>query len=75
MKKAPKKPNDGMRKEYDFSQALVGKYARAYAEGTNVILLDKDVSEVFPDAKSANEALRSLIRIAGRSARKVVKAS
>ena len=75
MKKVQKKLNDGMRNEYAFSQASVGKYARPYEQGTNVILLDKDVSEVFPDAKSANEALRALIRIADRSGRKVTEAS
>jgi hypothetical protein len=53
-----------MRKEYDFRGAVVGKYARRYAEGTNMVLLDPDVADMFPDSKSVNDALRSLVRIA-----------
>ena len=54
----------GMRKEYDFSRGVVGKYAARYAAGSNVVVLDMDVAEVFPDSKSVNDALRSLVRIA-----------
>ena len=56
-----------MRNEYDFRDAVVGKYARRYAEGTNMVLLDPDVADVFPDSKSVNDALRSLVRIAKKS--------
>jgi hypothetical protein len=56
-----------MRKEYDFRTATVGKYAERYAEGTNLVLLDPDVASAFPDSKSVNAALRSLVRIAQRS--------
>ncbi|MFB3892074.1 MAG: hypothetical protein ACE15C_08640 [Phycisphaerae bacterium] len=52
-----------MRPEYDFSGGVRGKYARRCAEGANVVLLDPDVSEVFPDARAVNEALRTLVRI------------
>jgi len=34
------------------------------------ITLDKDVAEVFPDAKAVNEALRSLIQLAQNSIKK-----
>jgi hypothetical protein len=47
---------DTMRPEYDFSKATRGVTAARYAEGTNVVLLDPDVSEVFPDARAVNEA-------------------
>ena len=40
-----------------------GKYADAYAEGTNVVLLDSDVAKVFPDSESVNRALRALVKI------------
>ena len=61
-----------MRKKYDFRNAVVGKYARRYEEGTNVegtkmVLLDPDVARAFPDAKSVNDALRSLLTIAERN--------
>jgi len=51
-----------MKSEYDFSKGKRGKYARLYAEGTNVIFLDADVAKVFPDSESVNKALRFLIQ-------------
>lgn len=58
--------------EYDFSRGVRGKYAKRYAEGTNVIVLDPDVAEYFPDHDSVNESLRSLVRIIKRR-RKVAR--
>lgn len=55
--------NDEMLDEYDFSNGVRGKYAKAYKDGANVIKLDKDISKFFPDAKSVNEALRTLIKL------------
>jgi hypothetical protein len=52
-----------MLEEYDFSKGIRGKYAKRYAEGTNVVLIDPDVAEFFPDHDTVNDALRSLIRI------------
>jgi len=52
-----------MLEEYDFSKGVRGKYARRYAEGTNVVLIDPDVAEFFPDHETVNDALRTLIRI------------
>ena len=49
--------------EYDFSKGVRGKYAKRYAEGTNVVLIDPDVAEFFPDQDTVNEALRSIIMI------------
>jgi len=49
--------------EYDFSKGARGKYAQRYREGTNIIRLDDDVAEIFPDAVSVNEALRALAKI------------
>jgi hypothetical protein len=51
---------DEMRAEYDFSGGVRGKYARRYAEGTNVVVLDPDVAAAFPDAASVNRALRKV---------------
>ena len=47
-----------MLEEYDFSNGVRGKYAKRYAEGTNVVLIDPDVAEFFPDHDSVNDALR-----------------
>ncbi len=56
-----------MKPEYDFSQGVRGKYAARFAEGSNVIVLDPDVAEVFSDARAVNEALRLLARSARES--------
>ena len=55
--------NDDMLEEYDFSNGVRGKYAKEYADGANIIKLDSDISKFFPDAKSVNEALRTLIKL------------
>jgi hypothetical protein len=36
-----------MRNECDFSQGERGKYARRYAQGTNVVVLEPDVAKVL----------------------------
>jgi len=51
-----------MRDEYDFSQGERGKYARRYALGTNVVVLEPDVAKVFSDSKFVNVSLRRIIR-------------
>jgi hypothetical protein len=49
-----------MRKEYDFSAAVRGVTAARYVQGTNVVVIDPEVLDVFPDALAVNEALRAL---------------
>ena len=62
-----KKKNDPeMLEEYDFSGGVRGKYAKQYAEGSNVVVIDPDVAEYFPDHDSVNEALRNLAAIIKR---------
>jgi hypothetical protein len=56
-------PEDEMRDEYDFSGGVRGKFYHEYMKGTNVILLDADVAEVFRDSEAVNQALRTLITI------------
>jgi hypothetical protein len=50
--------------EYDFSKGVRGKYAKRYAEGTNIVVLSPDVAEIFHDSESVNEALRVLVKVA-----------
>jgi hypothetical protein len=57
-------PTDEMRDEYDFSGGVRGKFYQEYMKGTNVVLLDADVAEVFRDSEMVNQALRTLITIA-----------
>ena len=54
-----------MRPEYDFSAGIRGKHYRAYQQGTNVVLLDPDLAEVFKDSEAVNHALRMLLDLAG----------
>ena len=51
---------DTMRPEYDFSKAARGVTAKRYAHGTNVVVLDPDVVQIFPNSTAVNEALRAL---------------
>jgi hypothetical protein len=60
---------DDMRPEYDFRGGVRGKFYKEYMKGTNVVLLDPDVAEVFPDSRAVNEALRVLAQVAKRQAR------
>jgi len=52
-----------MREDYDFTGGVRGKYARRYAQGTNVVVLEPDVAEVFPNAEAVNRSLRALAGI------------
>jgi hypothetical protein len=52
-----------MRKEYDFSKGIRGKYVNKYKAGTNIVLLDPDVASVFKTPTSVNQALRFLSKI------------
>lgn len=59
---------DELREEYDFtpeelSAGVRGKYAERYAREVNIVRLDADVAEVFPDSASVNKALRPLAEI------------
>ena len=68
MKKPPsKRRNREMRPEYDFSGGVRGKYVNRYRRGTNVVFLDPELAEAFPDSKSVNDALRALVAIAARA--------
>jgi len=57
------KDDPDLLEEYDFTGGDRGKHAQRYAEGTNVVVIDPDVAEYFPDRESVNEALRSLAAI------------
>lgn len=51
---------DTLRPEYDFSGALRGVTAARYAQGSNVVVVDPEVRDVFPDGPAVNDALRAL---------------
>jgi hypothetical protein len=73
MKKLNKDPD--MLEEYDFSNGIRGKYAKRYAEGTNVVVIEPDVAEYFPDHNAVNEALRALSEIIRKQERNRTKSN
>jgi hypothetical protein len=62
MKKSTRKGNE-MRDHYDFTEGVRGKYARRYAEGSNVVVLDPDVARLFPNREAVNDTLRAVAQI------------
>lgn len=63
---------DELRPEYSadlIKSGERGKYAKRYREeGTNVVLIDSDLHELFPDSESLNRALRDYVEQHKRSA-------
>jgi hypothetical protein len=62
MKKGTRR-KDEMRNHYDFTGAVRNKYARRYAEGSNVVVLDPHVARLFPNRQVVNETLRAVAQI------------
>lgn len=53
-----------MRPEYDFAAmrgGVRGKYVNRYREGTNIVLLEPDIAEAFPNDRAVNQALRGIL--------------
>ena len=74
MKKSKKlDETDTLRDEYDFSKGVRGKYAARYRQGSNIVRLDPDVAEVFPDERAVNDALRVLASAAKRASKPVAR--
>jgi len=57
---------DDLRPEYDLASLtgrVQGKYYERARAGSNLVLRDPEIAEVFPDSKSVNEALGLLLRV------------
>jgi hypothetical protein len=55
---------DRLRAEYSeelLKSGVRGKYFQQYREGTNLVLIDPDLHEVFPDSAAVNKALREYL--------------
>ena len=68
MKKAKKVGE--LRSEYsraDFGALVRGKYIERLRERSNVVVLDPEIANVFPNGASVNAALRALAEIAART--------
>ena len=61
MKRMQKDPD--MLDGYDFSQGVQGKYTDRFREGTNLVLLDRDIAEAFPSDEAVNTALRLVMQL------------
>lgn len=57
--------------EYDFTGGVRGKYIDRLSSRKNVIVLEPDVAKVFTDSESVNQALRGLLPIIQKQAKKV----
>ncbi len=56
--------DDDMRSEYPaelIRSGERGKYAKRYREGSNVVVIDPDLTTAFPNAKAVNDALREYL--------------
>lgn len=56
-----------MRPEYDFASmkgGVRGKYATQCNSGTNLVLLDPELAEVFSTDAAVNQALRAVLSMA-----------
>jgi hypothetical protein len=61
---------DEMRREYrqeDLGKGIRGKYFKQFQESSNVVVLDDDVAQAFPNSRAVNEALRGLLHSARRT--------
>jgi hypothetical protein len=68
-----KDKRDTMRPEYDFSAATRGVTAARYAAGANVVVIDPEVLDVFPDSGTVNNALRALAPVLRQQRRAATK--
>jgi hypothetical protein len=63
MKKESATNRDTLRPEYDLSRlqgGVRGKYYRRASAGMNLVLIEPDLAEVFPNSEAVNRALRVL---------------
>ena len=70
-KESTKRFEDDLRSEYDLMQlkgGVRGKYYRQATAGTNLVLIERELAEVFPDTESVNRALRMLVNTAEAAA-------
>lgn len=71
MRKESVSTTDDLRPEYDLSAlkgGVRGKYYRQAKAGTNLVLIEPDLAQAFPDEQSVNRALRLLLEAANAAA-------
>jgi hypothetical protein len=77
MKKASaKRLDDDLRPEYDLAKlqgGVRGKFYRKAAAGSNLVLIEPDLAQVFRDGESVNRALRLLLDTAEAATEKTAR--
>ncbi len=66
-KESAAKRSGDLRPEYDLSQlkgGVRGKYYQRAVAGMNLVLIEPDLADLFPDAAAVNRALRVLAEAA-----------
>jgi hypothetical protein len=59
-----KTDKDQLREEYPeelIKSGVRGKHAKRFREGTNLVLIEPDLHEFFPDFEAVNRALREYL--------------
>ena len=62
---------DDLRPEYSkdlIRSGIRGKYAKRYRSQSNVIVVDDDLTDVFPNCKAVNDALRDYLELRNKAA-------
>ena len=78
MKKANGRATDELRSEYrrsDFGRLVRGKYAARVAAETDVVVLEPELAEVFPNDAAVHEALWGLMDLAAATARRTSRST
>lgn len=59
------KEQDELRSEYTadfFKNPVRGKYAAKLAQSSNIVVLEPDVAQAFPNGQAVNQALRQVLQ-------------
>ena len=59
-----KTDKDQLREEYPeelIKSGVRGKHAKRFRERTNLVLIEPDLQEIFPDSEAVNRALRAYL--------------
>ena len=63
--------DDELRSEYPeelIRSGIRGKYAKRYRSQSNVIIVDDDLTDTFPNSKAVNDALRDYLELRKKAA-------
>jgi hypothetical protein len=72
-KKTDRNLNGEMRPEYDFASmkgGVRGKYVKRLRERSNIVVLEPEVAEAFPNERAVNQALRGVLDTARATPRR-----